>query len=84
MVREEIRGVRPVSRGRRFIPDPDPAASEGVSRGLPFMMSASALEGGGVHGKADKGNRGCVNVTVTRGRGSKNPKILQTSYMEAP
>ena len=31
----------------------------------------SALEGGGVHGKADKGNRGCVNVTVTRGEGVK-------------
>ena len=30
----------------------------------------SALERGG-HGKADKGNIGCVNVTVTRGEGLK-------------
>ena len=26
----------------------------------------------------------CVSVTVTRGRGSKNPNILQTSYVHAP
>ena len=32
----------------------------------------SAPEGGGGHGKADKGNGGCVNVTVTgRGEGVK-------------
>ena len=30
----------------------------------------SALEEGG-HGKADEGNIGCMNVTVTRGEGLK-------------
>ena len=29
----------------------------------------STLEGGTGHGKADEGNRGCVNVTVTGGGG---------------
>ena len=44
----------------------------------------SALEGGGGHGKADEGTGGCVNVTVTRGEGVKNPRILRASYMEGP
>ena len=42
----------------------------------------SALEGGGGHGKADEGNRGRVNVTVTGG-GGKNP-VERSSYMECP
>ena len=47
----------------------------------------SALRGEGVPSKTDivsnlsKG--GCVNLQ-TGGRGSKNPKILRTSLMEAP
>ena len=51
------------------------------------MTSALRGPGRGVPSKADivrnlsKG--GCVNLQ-TRGRGSKNPKILRTSYMEAP
>ena len=32
----------------------------------------SALEGGGGHGKADKGNRGCVNVTGEGVKKSEN------------
>ena len=42
----------------------------------------SAPEGGGGTPKADERKRGCVIVTVTRqgGRGSKNQKILQTSF----
>ena len=40
----------------------------------------SALEGGGVHGKADKGNRGCVNVTVRRGRGKKSENFADVIY----
>ena len=40
----------------------------------------SALEGGGGHGKADEGNRGCVNVTVRRGRGKKSENFADVIY----
>ena len=41
-----------------------------------FAQGASIFDvrtrgGEGVHGKADEGNRGCVNVTVTRAGGGK-------------
>ena len=41
-------------------------------------------EGGRGTQKADERKRGCVILYVTRGRGSKNLKILRTSYVEAP
>ena len=54
------------------------------TRGLPFMTSALR----GVPSKADIVNNlsegGCVNLQTRRGRGSKKPKILQTSLMGAP
>ena len=47
----------------------------------------SALRGEGVPAKADRvsdlSKGGCVNLR-TRGGGVKNPKMLRTSYMEAP
>ena len=54
-------------------------------RGFPYMTSA--LKGGRGPGKADKVREfrkgGFVKIW-TRGGRSKNPKILRTSYMEAP
>ena len=52
-------------------------------------MTSAPRGGGGVSGKADEvrelSKGGCVNFRTSKGgRGSKNPKILRTSLMEAP
>ena len=56
----------------------------GRHRGHPYMTSA--LRGGSPKDVHSKG--GCMNVDQshmqTRGRGSKIPKILRTSYMDTP
>ena len=44
----------------------------------------SALKGG-CHGKADEGNGGCVNVTVTRGEGvKKSDNFAEVIYGRPP
>ena len=39
------------------------------SKGATIYDVRTRGQGGGGHVKADEGNRGCVNVTVTRGEG---------------
>ena len=56
-------------------------------RDLPYMMSASEGEGG--HGKADVVGEVALilyyksDPNADKGRGSKNPKSMWTSYLEA-
>ena len=54
-----------------------------IIRGLPYMTSAVG-GGRGVPKKQKKGTKSAELWQWQGGRGSKNPKISRTSYMEAP
>ena len=54
-----------------------------IIRGLPYMTSAVG-GGRGVPKKQKKGTKSAELWQWQGGRGSKNPKMLRTSYMEAP